>query len=434
MTSHKNNKVADNQGNALDTQAASTTSLLIGVRIFLAFASGYFLSYALRAVNAALAPVLAHDLQLSAGELGWLSSAYFLAFAAMQIPVGIWLDRYGARRTESALLLVAATGAAIVGLGDSLLLNSLGRILIGAGVAPCLMASYAYFRRCFPAAQQPRLVMGMLLVGSAGALAATQPALAMSNWIGWRQIYFLATFLLILSALAVYFLTTDADRQTDRHTVVSGNTNIWTLSTHPVMLRIVPVCIFTIGGFSAMQTLWAGPWLTQTLGLSPSEASMVLLYLNASLMVSYLVMGTASPWLLRAGLSLAKQSLIALIWIPLVFSLMIVWQSQASWICWLLFAPVIPAMFLLQTQAALAFPGHVAGRILTTSNLMIFIGTFLVQWAIGLAVDTFNKFGMTQTSALRMAFTCLVVLQILSLIWFVMRKPERITGNETAPH
>ena len=413
-----------------ETTQQPSISGLIALRIFLAFASGYFLSYALRSVNAALAPVLAADLNLSAGELGWLSSAYFLAFAAMQIPVGIWLDRYGARRTESALLLVAATGAALVGLGDTLWMNSLGRILIGAGVAPCLMASYYYFRRCFAAAQQPRLVMSMLLVGATGALVATQPALSMANWLGWRQIYIFACGLLCLSALAVYFFTTDADRQETAPVSQKDATSIWALATHPVMLRIVPVCVFTIGGFVAMQTLWAGPWLTKTLSLSPEQASIVLLYLNASLMLSYFLMGIASPWLLRIGLSLSTQSLIALIWIPIVFVTMILWQSPASWICWLLFAPVIPAMFLLQTQAALAFPGHVAGRVLTTSNLMIFVGTFAVQWAIGLAVDTFNKFGMTDTAALRSAFSCLVVLQLLSLVWFVMRAPARITHNK----
>ena len=75
---------------------------IVALRIVLVFAVGYFLSYAMRSVNAALAPLLVSDLSLSASELGWLSSAYILSFAAMQIPVGIWLDRYGARRTESA--------------------------------------------------------------------------------------------------------------------------------------------------------------------------------------------------------------------------------------------------------------------------------------------------------------------------------------------
>ncbi len=400
---------------------------LLAARIFLVFALGYFLSYALRTVNAALAPMLAADLSLSAGALGWLTSAYFLAFAAMQIPVGIWLDRYGARRTESALLIVAAAGASLVALGDTLWSITLGRILIGMGVAPCLMAPYAYFRRCFAPAQQPRLVMGMLLIGAAGALVATRPALTLASSVGWRQFFFIASGLLLLSATAIYFLTTDADRA---HTP-STNTqkaDFFTLSLHPVMLRCIPVCIFTIGGFAALQTLWAGPWLTQVLGMDAGQASMALFYLNAGLMISYLVMSTASPWLLRAGLSLFRQSMIALAWLPMVFMLMIWWQAPLSWVCWLLLTPVIPAMYLLQTQTALEFPGHMAGRVLTTFNLMTFGGTFIVQWGIGLVVDLLIARGHTQAGSLRLAFAGLVVLQVASLGWFIVRRTHRNPG------
>lgn len=407
---------------------------ILAIRIFLIFASGYFLSYALRTVNAALAPMLAADLHLSAGALGWLTSAYFLAFAAMQIPVGIWLDRYGARRTEAALLVVAAIGASLVATGESLWSISLGRILIGMGVAPCLMAPYAYFRRCFAPAQQPRLVMGMLLIGAAGALIATQPALTFANAVGWRQLFFIACGLLLLSALGIFFLTTDADRQAHSTTGQSAEkTDFLTLSRHPVMLRCIPVCIFTIGGFAALQTLWAGPWLTSVLGMHPEQASMVLLYLNAGLMVSYLVMSTVSPWLLRSGLSLFRQSMIALVWLPTVFALMVCWQGPLSWICWLLLVPVIPAMYLLQTQTALDFPGHVAGRILTTFNLMTFAGTFLVQWGIGLAVDAFISRGHSQATSLRLAFACLVALQAVSLVWFVICHKKKTSVASSQP-
>ncbi len=398
---------------------------MLAVRIFLVFALGYFLSYALRTVNAALAPMLATDLSLTAGALGWLTSAYFLAFAVMQIPVGIWLDRYGARRTEAALLIVAAIGAGVVALGDSLWSISLGRVLIGMGVAPCLMAPYAYFRRCFAPEQQPRLVMGMLLMGAAGALLATQPALTLANSVGWRQFFVIASGLLLLSATAIYFLTTDADRLTHTPAKSDQKADFITLSVHPVMLRCIPVCIFTIGGFAALQTLWAGPWLTQVLGMDPGQASMVLLYLNAGLMASYLVMSTISPILLRSGLSLFRQSMIALTWLPLIFALMIVWQGSFSWICWLLLTPVIPAMYLLQTQTALEFPGHVAGRVLTTFNLMTFGGTFIVQWGIGLAVDLFIARGHSQSNALRLAFAGLVVLQVMSLGWFIWRRTHK---------
>ena len=84
----------------------------LGLRLFLPFAAGYFLSYLLRNVNAVIAPELTRELQLSAADLGLLTSAYLLTFSAFQLPLGILLDRYGARRVEAVLLLVAAAGSA----------------------------------------------------------------------------------------------------------------------------------------------------------------------------------------------------------------------------------------------------------------------------------------------------------------------------------
>jgi sugar phosphate permease len=92
-------------------------------RVFLCFAGPYLLSYAFRSINAVIAPALITDLALSNADLGLLSSAYFLGFADMQSPLGIWLDKYGARKTEAALLLFAATGAAIFATSNSLALH-----------------------------------------------------------------------------------------------------------------------------------------------------------------------------------------------------------------------------------------------------------------------------------------------------------------------
>ena len=77
-------------------------ALLVGV--LAPFALGYFLSYLFRAVNAVVGPNLAADLGLSAAELGLLTSAYLLAFALFQLPLGILLDRFGPRRVQAALL------------------------------------------------------------------------------------------------------------------------------------------------------------------------------------------------------------------------------------------------------------------------------------------------------------------------------------------
>ena len=397
----------------------------LGVRIFLAFASGYFLSYALRAVNAAIAPFLADDLSLSNSALGWFSSAYFLAFGVMQIPVGIWLDRYGARRTEAALLLVAALGSLLVAVGQSLWMLFLGRILIGIGVSACLMASYSYFRRCYRPEQQARLVMCMLIAGTGGALIAAQPALLLAEALGWRHVFSLASFALVVSAGLVFFLTGDYDRQTINQTSASVHSDSFlSLCRHPIMLRAIPPSILIIGGFVALQTLWVGPWLTQALNMTAEQASQVLLYLNATILASYLAMGILSPWLVQRGASLFKQSSLALLWLTLCFTAIPLWQSESSWLLWPLIALAVPAMFLLQTQTALEFPSEVAGRVLTTLNLMIFAGTFIVQWGLGVITDMFVLSGFDRTQALTYAMLVLAATQWCSLLWFWMKTPH----------
>ena len=408
-------------------QSAPPTFLtgFLGIRIFLAFASGYFLSYALRAVNAAIAPLLASDLNLSNSALGWFSSAYFLAFGVMQIPVGIWLDRYGARRTEAALLLVAALGSLLIALGQSLWVLFLGRILIGIGVSACLMASYSYFSRCYRPEQQARLVMCMLVAGTGGALIAAQPALLLAEALGWRHVFSLASFALLVSAGLVFFLTGDYDRQTISQTSTTADPDSFlSLCMHPIMLRAIPPCILIIGGFVALQTLWVGPWLTQALKMTAEQASQVLLYLNATILASYLAMGILSPWLVRQGASLFKQSSIALLWLTLCFTAIPLWQTEYSWLLWPLLALAVPAMFLLQTQTALEFPSHVAGRVLTTLNLMIFAGTFIVQWGLGVLTDLFVAGGFDRTQALTYALLAFAATQWCSLLWFWMKTPR----------
>lgn len=397
---------------------------IVALRIVLVFAVGYFLSYAMRSVNAAIAPLLVSDLSLSASELGWLSSAYILSFSAMQIPVGIWLDKYGARRTESTLLLVAAFGAGLTAIGETLLVQSIGRILIGIGVSACLMAAYSYFRRCFPAERQPRLVMYMLISGTSGALMASQPALALAEWIGWRHVFSLTALLFLLCAIAIFVLTGDLDRQAGANKQQISNASFLTLCRHPFMVRVLPATVFTIGGFGALQTLWAGPWFTQILGMTPDRASQTLLYMNASILGSYFLMGELSPRLIKRGVSLLTQSVGALIWLPICIGVITIWQHSASWVLWLIMAPAIPAMFLLQTQAALEFPSAVAGRVLTTYNLLVFAGTFIVQWGFGALTDLFQRLNNTPSQSLTYSMACLVTLQVLGLIWFFIKKPD----------
>ena len=144
-------------------------------RIFLPFALGYYLSYLLRTVNAVISPALTTELNLSAANLGLLTSTYFLAFGLAQIPVGIALDRFGPRRVEALLLLITAVGAAMFALGDSLQMLGFGRALIGLGVSACLMAALKGFALWYPRERQSSMTGFIMAAGALGALTASTP-------------------------------------------------------------------------------------------------------------------------------------------------------------------------------------------------------------------------------------------------------------------
>ena len=183
----------------------------LAARVFACFALGYLLSYALRAINAVIAPSLMAELGLSNADLGLLSSAYFVAFGCMQLPLGIWLDKYGSRRTEAALLLCAAAGAVVFATSTSLAGLWLGRALIGVGVSACLMAAFKAYRLWFAPERQSQLASWMLVAGTAGALSATVPVTLALPLLGWRGIFWVVAALLLLVAAAIFFLLRDVE-------------------------------------------------------------------------------------------------------------------------------------------------------------------------------------------------------------------------------
>lgn len=159
-------------------------------RLVPAYAAGYFLSYGLRSVNAVIAPELMQELNISAAGLGLLTSAYFLGFGLFQLPLGLLLDRFGPRRVEAALLLVAASGCTLFALGTHLQALALGRALIGLGVSACLMASFKAFSQWFPIDRLPALTATIMVAGGLGALSASVPVEAALPLLGWRGVFF----------------------------------------------------------------------------------------------------------------------------------------------------------------------------------------------------------------------------------------------------
>ena len=391
------------------------------IRVFLCFAFAYLLSYAFRAINAVIAPELMADLNISHSELGLLSSAYFVGFAVMQIPLGIALDRYGARKTESFLLLFALCGASIFAYADSLWGLTLGRLLIGIGVSACLMASFTAYRRWFSVEQQSRLASGMLVFGTAGALLTTIPIQLALPIIGWRGSFWIMAILVAIAFIAIRLGIPKFDDHPQAQKVNEGEESfgLKEIIFHPFFLRMLPIGIVNHGGFLALQTLWLGPWMIEVLGFDSIFTAQILFLFNGAMLLGYAL----NAWLLPRANAKGFKTLNYVKWllaIGLLSQLLaIVIDSTVSWILWIIVAITATGHILGQSSVITAFPSRNAGVAATSYNLLIFIGAFIFQWGIGWGIDLSVSLGIEKVNAFKQVFSIFLCIQLIAYVWFL---------------
>ena len=412
------------------TVSATPTPLMTvartAVAMFFAFAAAYFLSALLRAVTATLAPAFSSELGLSAGDLGLLAGAYFLGFSLTQLPLGHALDRFGPRRVLLALLSVAVMACLAFAVAKTLAGLWLARALIGVGVSACLMAPLTAYRHRFGDMAQLRANSWMLMTGSLGMLASTLPVQWLLPMLGWRGLFWWVAALLVLAMALIFGLVPrDEDFAPSSRQAAPAANGYSGIFRHAYFIRLAPLAFVLYGGLLAVQSLWAGPWLTIVAGRTAGEAAQGLFLINLAMLLAFFSWGVLMPPLRRRGVTVNRLiafgvpvSLGLLAWAVALGSA----AGASMWAAW-----CVSCTFVSLSQPALAqvFPQALAGRALSAFNLIIFAGVFCMQWGIGLTIDALVSRGWAQADAVRAAFALFGACAAASYAWFLLRSSER---------
>jgi predicted MFS family arabinose efflux permease len=389
-------------------------------RIFSAFWAAYLLSYLFRTVNAVISPDLTRDLDLAPGALGLLTATYFVAFAAVQLPAGVLLDRYGPRRVESALLLLGGTGALCFAFAQSTTGLVVARALIGAGVAVCLMAPLKAVAAWAPRERQASLSGWIMTAGGAGALAAATPTEYALRYVHWRTLFAGLALLTFLAALWIWVRVPDIARPVERQSLATQWAGVRSLFSHPRFWWIAPLAGCCTGSFFAVQGLWSVPWLMEVNGFDRGVAAGHLFWLGMVMLASYLALGLFAVRIARCGLG--PRHLFALGFaLNIVALAAIVGQLPGTYVWWALYGLGAATNILAFGTLNVGFAADFAGRANTALNLMMFGGGFIAQWGIGLVVDAARTaFGLDAAGGLVAAFSVMLALNALAYAWFAL--------------
>jgi MFS family permease len=408
--------------------------------VFLAFAAAYFCSALVRSITATLAPVLTQEFTLQARDLGLLGGGYFLGFAAMQLPLGTWLDRHGPKRVILWFLSLAVLGCLAFSVAGSFAWLLGARVMIGMGVGACLMAPLTGYRRWFDAPTQLRANSWMLMTGSLGMLASTLPVQWLMPLTGWRPLFWILAGMIVVSMAVVLWVVPAWNSTAQEQPAASGGilrqaqddrekeasveasyTEIW---KSRFFQKMAPLAFFNYGGLVAVQTLWAGPWMVKVAGYTALESATGLFYINACMLVTFWSWGMLNPYFSRRGWHATRLMAWGVPLSLLALAVNIALGASCGWLGWALFCVSCSVMGLAQPAVGMAFPASLAGRALSGYNLIIFSGIFVVQWGVGLLVDGFQAGGFSTVASFQGAMGVLLFCCVASYLYFLSVKVD----------
>ena len=394
-----------------------------GYIIYAVLCSGLIASQFFRVSNAVIAPELMAELAIGTETMGVVNGTYFLAFAAMQIPAGMLLDRYGARRMVPGLFLLAVAGSVLYAAAQSGPELIAGRALIGIGCALGLMGPMVVIARWFEPERYARLISLLFTIGGLGALLASTPLAAVSEAIGWRGAFYLMAAVTGIIAVLLYTIVRDAPpgapqaegRRETAGEMLRGLREVLVLRE---MWWICAVQFVSYGTMVSIVGLWAGPYLNDVHGLRGVDRGNALLGLNVALLCAVILFSQIERWL-----DSRKKSVIgggcATIAILLALALVPGFGLWPALALLALFTVASAFFMLIHAHARAILPDRLIGRGLTLQNLSVMLGVFVIQAVTGVIVGSFAPEGAEAPEiAYRAAFGFLAIGLAVGLAFY----------------
>jgi sugar phosphate permease len=358
----------------------------------------YLVGFYQRVAPAVMTDALMRDFSLAATGLGNLSAFYFYAYVVMQIPTGLIVDRWGARRLLTVGAVLAAAGQVVFAWAPVLFWANVGRLMIGGAVAVAFV-SMLKLASHWLSARQFALASGLaLLVGICGGVFAGVPLRLLVDAAGWRPVMAVSGLVTVALAAAIWWRVRDdpsALGYASYHTPSPAHDgSLPSPSIRAGLLAVLRranlwlILIAAIGVAGAPLTfagLWGVPYLRQVHGLAATDAAA----LTSALLIAWAIGGPVlGSWSERMGRR--KPLFVAGAVVPMLCWGAVTWFPLPLWA---VIAVLLPASFAAGAiiigfaYAKESVPVHLVGTASGLCNMGPLLGGMLLQPAFGWLLD-----------------------------------------------
>ncbi len=402
----------------------------------------YVLSVANRTSLSAVGVDAAEHFSADASTLSMFAVLQLGVYGLMQIPIGLWLDRFGARPIMAIGMAVMAAGQLIMAVSPNVGVAIFARMLLGAGDAAIFPSALRLVATWFPAQRNPIMVQLTGIVGQMGQLVAILPLAALLHATSWSIAFGSLAGLAVLFTILIVALVRNHPPEREADVSVDTETGAIRVVTSAIDTRVGIRAAWANPGTrlafwshfttpfagTAFVMLWGFPFLTAGEGLSAAQASTV--------QSVFVLMGIVFGPLIGILSSRNPTRRSHLLVLPIVAIQLIAWIAVLAWpgpapfAVLLLLAVALalggPASMIAFDHARTFNPSHQLSTATGITNVGGFLAGLLAILFIGVALDLQGASDPSAYSleAFRIAFLTQIPIWLVGAA-FIIRERKR---------
>lgn len=392
-----------------------------------AMATAFLLSQAYRTFPGVTAGQIAAQFDLTQKQVGEFAAVFHLAFALMQVAVGVSLDRYGARRTLTCFFSLTIVGALIAATATSFSMLMVGQTLIGFGCAPGLLASLVFIGRYLPPERLSAMSGLIMSIGSIGTLMTATPLAWLVEHYSWRAGFVCLAGLSALSVGACLLLVErDPDNAAARgESIASSFRNLAAVVFQKKAAAILILAGVIYAVQMSVRALWLAPLFVERFGFSLIAAGNVVLMMSVAMIFGPAIFGRLDPGPRRRRLMIR---VLGLVLAALVGGLGLTSANAPVLAIVLCLALALEGGFgvLQYSDCRDSYAPEEQGRALSALTMAMFLGVAIVQWLSAIVSGWAALAGFDPLAA---AYVFLAVLCVIGVAAFtLLPQPERLAA------
>lgn len=373
--------------------------------------------------------------QATAGQLGMLSAFFFYAYAPMQIPVGLLMDRFGARKLLTFAALFCGVGSFFFGMAKGLPPAEFGRFLMGIGASFAFVGMIYVCSHWFPPKKLALLVGIGNSIGMLGAVGAEGPLSFAVESFGWRSTVNAFGFIgMALAIILFVFIRKEPEQKKveTKKASIDLLRNLKVVASNPRTWLNAVIALLFYMTTAAFASLWGIPFLIESYQISKDVAGFAVSMIFVGWIVGGPIIGFISDRFKRRKPFLYASTLLCLACIlPVIY----IGNLPLSLIFFLLFlVGFFQAAQLLNFSLSIELnPIEAKGTSIAITNFTVALGTSLMQPLLGVLLDLrwtgevregIPIYSLPDYHFAMISFPITLILAFILLFFLKEKKPE----------